>query len=77
MMALLGDGEKQKWGLEERGRLLGTIPRNCTLPWPLLRTFFFLLLSPLPDKEIPPSWALTAMMFHFIMGPETEPVTMD
>lgn len=33
-------GRNRRWGLQERGRLLGTIPWNCTLPWPLLCTFF-------------------------------------
>lgn len=34
-------GRNRRWGLEERGRLLGTIPWNCILPWPLLCTSFF------------------------------------
>lgn len=61
MMALLEDGEKRK----ERSRLLGTIPWDCILPWPLLCTFFPWLWG---NPSFPGSHCYNA---HFIMGPET------
>lgn len=76
MMALLGDGEKQKVGPRGMRQVTGD---NSLELHPALASsaHLFFLLSPLPGEEIPPSWALTAIMFRFIMGPETDPVTME
>lgn len=72
MMPLLGDGEKQK--VEPRGKrqVIGdnSLELHPALASSAVHPFF--LLFPLPDEEIPPSWALIAITFHFIMGPETE-----
>lgn len=71
MTALFGDGEKQKVG--PRGKRQVARDNSLELhPALASSVHLFFLLSPLSHEEIPPSWALTAIMFHFIMGPETE-----